>query len=156
MKEGNVRVIHHRARKAMESYDAQRIVPTAAQQAATRAALEKFLGLLFEQDVKGIEELLAKDVRALSDGGGEFHASKVPLLGPDRVSLFYRRLTQMRPEVMDTDFRMFNGMPAFTIRFQPTDPKFSPYVVMMVDVDESGRIKQVYSQLATRKLAAVA
>ena len=86
---GNVRTIHHRAKRAMASYDDHRAVPTASNQARTRKSLEQFLAFLGACDVSGIERMLAADVRAVSDGDGEFTATTRAILGPgpSRASL---------------------------------------------------------------------
>src|SRR5262249_35932653 len=55
--EGNVRQIHRRARRAMESYDPHRALPTAANRARTGQALERFLALLADGDVRGVEQM---------------------------------------------------------------------------------------------------
>lgn len=154
--EGNVRVIHHRARKAMQAYDAERTVPTAQQQAKTRAALEKFLGLLLEQDMQAIEALLAQDVKGLSDGGGDYYASRVPLLGPARVGLFYSRLMQMKNPIVASEIRVVNGLPTLIAWLDTLgDQKVPPLTTIRVHVGADGRISGVFSQLARRKVTAV-
>jgi RNA polymerase sigma-70 factor, ECF subfamily len=74
MSEVNVKTTHHRARRVMQEYDRARCVPTRALQERTRQALEQFLTCLASQDVSGMERLLAAEVCALSDGGGEVTA----------------------------------------------------------------------------------
>src|SRR5215467_12387925 len=66
---GNVRIIHHRAKRAMDAYDKQRVIPTQEARRDTAAALTRFLRLLNDADVAGIEDMLAADVRAVADGG---------------------------------------------------------------------------------------
>ena len=41
------------------------------------------------RDVKSMERLLAADIEATSDGGGEFYAAKVPVVGRQKVALFF-------------------------------------------------------------------
>jgi hypothetical protein len=50
----------------------------------TAAALERFLQLLGNGDVRGIEQMLAADVRMVADGGGEFTATLRPVIGRPR------------------------------------------------------------------------
>jgi len=87
--EANVKTTHHRARKAMAAYDGARVIPTASVRDATRAALAQFLQCLDRNDVRGVEALLAEDVRTLTDGGGEYQAALRPIVGRDKVTRFY-------------------------------------------------------------------
>jgi hypothetical protein len=75
----------------MQEYDRARCVPTRALQERTRQALEQFLTCLASQDVSGMERLLAAEVCALSDGGGEFLAALKPVIGRDKVIRFYMK-----------------------------------------------------------------
>ncbi|HYO57985.1 sigma-70 family RNA polymerase sigma factor [Archangium sp.] len=152
MSETNVKVTHHRARQAMETYDRARCVPTRALQERTREALMGFLGALASGDVAAAEALLAEPVRALTDGGGETYAARVPVVGMKRVSLFYRRVQQMRgaPDVLE--LRMLNGMPAVVAEWRESRPGTPSRVVLRVDIDAAGRITEVHSVQASRKL----
>ncbi len=148
----NVRTSHHRARRAMAAYDRDRCRPTRALQAETRAALDRLIACLATQDMAGMEALLTADVRALSDGGGEFHAARKPLLGVRRVATFYTRLAARRPAVA-LDVRMLNGLPAVVMRFAGGLAREAERVVLRVDVGADGRIRAIDTVLATRKLA---
>src|SRR5262245_12846468 len=64
LQSGNVRTIHHRAKRAMQAYDRHRSIPTAVKKRETSAALTRFLQLLGAADMAGIEQMLADDVRA--------------------------------------------------------------------------------------------
>ncbi|WP_426756289.1 sigma-70 family RNA polymerase sigma factor [Myxococcus sp. Y35] len=155
MSESNVKVVHHRARAAMAAYDRARCLPTRELQARSRAALEGFLGALLSGDVAAAEAVLASDVSALSDGGGQVRAARVPVLGLQRVFLLYRRLLELRgpPEAME--LRMLNGLPAMVAVYPPSkrDPMLGTRLVLRVELGEEGRITQVHSILADHKLA---
>jgi RNA polymerase sigma-70 factor (ECF subfamily) len=156
MSEANVKVVHHRARAAMATYDQSRCVPTRDVQARTRAALEAFLGALVTGDVAAAEALLASDVRALTDGGGKSRAALVPIVGPQRVVLFVRRLMEMRGMPIALESRMLNGLPAMVVVYPPAkDPMLAMHTVMRVDVDADGRIHALHSVVVDRKLTAV-
>lgn len=156
MSEGNVKVVHHRARAAMDAYDRERCIPTPALQERTRQALEHFLGALITEDVAAVESLLAGEVKGLTDGGGETYASRVPLLGPARVALFFHRVTRRNGAPTTAEVRLLNGLPALVATFPATeDAKAARKVVLRVELGEDGRIKQVHSVLATHKLTAV-
>ncbi|GMU03823.1 sigma-70 family RNA polymerase sigma factor [Corallococcus caeni] len=154
MSEANVKVVHHRARAAMASYDQARCIPTRDVQARTRAALEAFLGALVTGDVAAAEALLASDVRALTDGGGKVRAAQVPIVGAQRVVLFLRRLMEMRGPPKAWEVRMLNGLPAVVSVYAPgADPLLALRTVIRVDVDANGRIHALHSVLEDRKLA---
>jgi RNA polymerase sigma-70 factor (ECF subfamily) len=156
MSEGNVKVVHHRARAAMDAYDRERRVPTPELQSRTRQALEGFLGALFAEDVSAVEALLAGEVRALTDGGGETYASRVPLLGSERVALFFHRVANLNGAPESAEVRMMNGLPALVATYpEREDKKAATKVVIRVEIGANGRITQVHSVLASRKLTAV-
>ena len=51
--------------------------------------------------MNGIERMLAADIRAVTDGGGEFGASPYPSAGPANVAQFFLTGTKMyRVEVV--------------------------------------------------------
>ncbi|WP_257459323.1 sigma-70 family RNA polymerase sigma factor [Archangium lipolyticum] len=152
MSETNVKVTHHRAREAMETYDRGRCVPTRELQERTRGALMGFLGALATGDVAAAEALLAEPVRALSDGGGEFYAAKVPVVGVRRVALLYRRLMELRGPADAVELRMFNGLPAVVAEWRNCEPRNAARIVMRVETGPDGRITEVHSVLASRKL----
>jgi RNA polymerase sigma-70 factor (ECF subfamily) len=152
--EANVKTTHHRARRAMAAYDADRCVPTRARQEATQEALVRFMTALSSGDVRAVEALLAQSVRALSDGGGEFLAARVPILGPARVARFYWNIAQRHAAPVDMDVRMLNGLPAVVIQLGDGLPRTAPRFVLRADVDGSGRITAIHSVLATSKLGA--
>jgi RNA polymerase sigma-70 factor (ECF subfamily) len=155
LSEANVKTTHHRARRAMEDYDRTRSVPTRSLQEQTREALERFLTCLSNHDVAGAEALLADDARHLSDGGGEFFAARVPLLGREKILRFYSKLTSQLSADFRSEFRMLNGLPAVITDLPPLGQGFAPRIVTRCDLDAEGRIKQIHAILATRKLTAV-
>jgi len=150
--ETNVKVTHHRARAAMAAYDRERCVPTRELQARTRRALEGFLGALASGDVGAAEALLAEPVRALSDGGGETFAARVPVVGVKRVALFYRRLHELGGAADALEVRMLNGLPALVARWNEPRPGSPARLVVRVDVGEDGRVRVVHAVQASRKL----
>jgi RNA polymerase sigma-70 factor (ECF subfamily) len=154
MSEANIKVTHHRARRAMAAYDQRRCVPTRELQASTREALERFLVALSQADTAAMESLLADDVRHLSDGG-EFPAAHRPVVGRSKVTrLFFGLNRRLGPEAASF-IQEVNGLPALLIDFGLRDPRFAPRGVVRVDVDAQGRIAVVHAVLASRKLTAV-
>ena len=155
LQEANVKVTHHRARRRMAEYDRTRRPPTHTLQETTRHTLERFLTALTRGDGRDIEALLATGVRALSDGGGEFHAARKPVIGRARVALLYRRLTELAGARARVEIRMVNALPALVVDFGVLKPGYPPRGVIRVDVDDQGLVHGVHSVLATRKLTNV-
>ena len=151
----SVKVTHHRARARMAAYDHRRCVPTRGLQERTRAALERLVAVIVGGDVRDAERLLAAGVRAVSDGGGEFHAARVPLVGPARVARFYTNIATRGLAAARSEIRMLNGLPALVTTLEAPRPGYAPLFVTRLDVDADGRVDRIYSVLATRKLSAI-
>lgn len=153
--EANVKTTHLRARRAMRDYEQARCVPTRSLQQQAGQALERFMQYLRSNDVDGIENLLVGDARALSDGGGEFHAARNPVKGRDKVLLFYRSLVKQAGTNWRVQLRFLNGLPALVTEAIEPWPGYAPRTAMLLGFDADGRINRVYSILASRKMKAV-
>ena len=154
--EGNVRVLHLRARRAMGSYDRARCVPTAELRARHRAALEQLLRCLLAQDTAGLEALLAESVRTVTDAGGEFTALRAPLCGRARVARFYVRAAANRAAGGPSfEIRLVNGLPAAVIALARPVRQQAPLTVLSLDLSDDGRIEAIRTVLASRKLVGV-
>ncbi len=155
--EGNVKTTLHRARRAMRAYDENRSRPTAQLAARTRDALERFLAALTAADATTCRALLAEQVVALNDGGEEFLAAKVPVVGRERVLKLQLGLMRVGGrEVVRVTMREINGLPAVVIDFAPTRARRAPRAVLRCDLDSDGRIVALHAILATAKLTALA
>lgn len=155
LSESDVKVSLHRAHRALADYDRERCVPTPAMQARTRGAIETLLGALARGDIRAAEKLLADSVEALSDGGGEFFAARVPIVGRDRVLGFYAKLARRRLPGAALEIRNLNGLPALLGSFDDAPPGQPPRIAQHVVLADDGRVKQILSVLATPKLAAL-
>ncbi len=155
MSEGNVRITHHRARRAMRTYGRERCRPTRELQEKTRRVLEKLVRGLMAQDVAGVEALLVESVRTVADGGGEYTALHGPLAGRSRVALLHLRVARRRAEGARLTFRYINGLPAVLIEYASARNQQAPRAVLRCDLGPDGRIAQLHSVLASRKLSAV-
>ena len=153
--EGNVRVVLHRARKAMRSYDRSRSRPTRALEDQTRRVIEEFMRCLVQQDVAGVARLLADDVRTLTDGGGEYTALHEPLVGCPQVMRLYLQVARRRIAGARFDIRLVNGLPAVVIEFASTVRRQAPCALLQCELDSEGRIGELHAVLGPRKLAAV-
>jgi RNA polymerase sigma-70 factor (ECF subfamily) len=153
MSEANVKVVHHRARAAMTAYNEARCVPTRELQSSTREALEGLMSALLSGDVAAAEALLAEGVRALTDGGADLLAARVPLVGRARVLTFFRRLMELRGAPRAVEVRLLNGLPAMVATFEKSDdPRYADATVLRVELGKDGRVALVHSVLAHRKL----
>ncbi len=113
--EGNVRVLHLRARRAMSAYDRTRSLPSERVRERHRAILHRFLSCLATQDVAGLELLLAESVRTATDSAGEYSALLAPLGGRRAVARFYVQAAANRaPGGPSVEVRTVNGLPAYT------------------------------------------
>lgn len=156
MSEPNVKTTLHRARRAMSDYDRSRVIPTRELQAQTRLAMEQFLFYLSNNDVAGVENLLASDVRQLSDGGGEFITARVPVVGREKVALFnFRVFRLINLTEVKFGWRILNGLPAIVTDYPQAPPLYAPRVVTFCELDADGRIKRIHNVSATRKLTAI-
>ena len=151
----NLRVLHHRARRALAAYDRAPCRPNAALAARTRSALEGLVQRLVAGDVAGLEALLCEDVRTVTDAGGEFSALKGMRSGRLGVMRFHLRVTKRRGAGVRIAPCSMNGLPALAICFAQAGPRQAPRVLMRCEIDGEGRIRAIHSVLATRKLAAV-
>lgn len=156
MSAANVKTTHLRARRALGGYDGSRRPLTRELQEKTRVALERFLACLVGGDVAGVEALLAEGVRALTDGGGEFVAALRPVRGRDKVARFFLGLTSRIGAGASVQPALVNGLPAVVIRLGSTQPKAAPRVVLACRLDDDGRIAELWSVSASRKLSALA
>ncbi|MGW7516863.1 RNA polymerase sigma-70 factor [Streptomyces sp. NPDC054796] len=110
--------------------------------------VERFFSAALEGDVAGLEELLAEDVVAWTDGGGEVSAARRPITGRDKV-LRYLLGLGARPEAarVRAEFAEVNGAPAALVR--------AGHVLLAVFVPEieEGRVTAVRTVVNPGKLA---
>jgi RNA polymerase sigma-70 factor (ECF subfamily) len=107
------------------------------------------------QDVKGIQALLTEDVRTVTDGGGVYTALPAPLVGRSRVARFHLETARRRRPISRFEIRDVNGLAALFIETTPIRTTMAPHVVLRCEIDADGRIRELHSILAPRKLTAV-
>jgi len=152
--EGNVRVLHHRARRTLERFDVE-VVASPGVRKRQRAALEKLLLCMINQDAAGMEALLTDDVRSLTDGGGRYTALREPLVGKAAVTRFHLETARRRAPISRTELRWINGVAALVVVTRPLRPRMAPRLVLRCEVDAEGRIREIHTILNPRKLTAV-
>jgi RNA polymerase sigma-70 factor (ECF subfamily) len=152
MGESAVKVTHLRARRAMEAYDGERTIPTEELRERTRDALVRFVSALVERDVAAVEAMLREDVRTVNDGGGEYAAARVPVLGPKNVARFYLGVLREDPDTR-AEIRLVNGLPALLVEMPGATGRLAPRVLLHLRIDRDGRIRELHAVVASRKLA---
>jgi RNA polymerase sigma factor (sigma-70 family) len=152
--EGNVRVLHHRARRALEGVDTGVEVSVETRE-REQTALVKFVACMMQQDAAGMEALLAADVRSITDAAGRYTALREPLTGRDRVARFHLETGRRRAPISTTEIRLVNGSPALVIATRPLRPQMAPYLVLRLELDADGRIREIQTVLAPGKLTAI-
>lgn len=153
--EPDVKTTLHRARRAMDAYDRARCRPTRDVQERTRTALADLMGAFARGDFAGAERQLAHGVVALSDGGGEFFAARVPIVGVERVAKFYGNVATRGLAGASYTMTMLNGLPAIVTEIPGPVPGQAARLVTAIALDGDGRVARVWSVLATRKLTAL-
>jgi RNA polymerase sigma-70 factor (ECF subfamily) len=154
--EANARVLHHRARRAMDAYDRRRCVPTPELRERHHAALEAFVAALEAQDGARVEALLAESARTSTDAGGAYTALATPLVGRARVARLYLTATMHRAAGgTRREIRLVNGLPAVLITVLAPVRRQAPRTLLRCELDAEGRIELVQAVLAPRKLAAL-
>jgi RNA polymerase sigma-70 factor (ECF subfamily) len=152
--EGNVRVLHHRARRTLDGFDVQTVTSPAVR-ARQRLALEQLLLCMMNQDAAGMAALLTDDVRSVTDAGGRYTALREPLVGRTAVIRFHLETARRRAPVSHTEFRWINGVAGLVVVTRPLRPQMAPRLVLRCEVDADGRIRELHTILAPRKLTAV-
>jgi len=152
--EGNVRVLHHRARRTLDGFDVDAVTSRGVRE-RHRSALEKLLHCMINQDAAGMEALVTEDVRSVTDGGGVYTALREPLAGRSAVTRFHLETARRRAPISRTELRWINGVPALVVVTRPLRPQMAPRLVLRCEVDTGGRIRELQTILNPRKLTAV-
>jgi RNA polymerase sigma-70 factor (ECF subfamily) len=152
---GSIKTLHHRARAATARYDQQRSIPSPELFTRTRATFEALLGAVAARDATRVHELLAKDARALSDGGGEFLAALLPIRGRAKVARFLLGLVRKHGAPSELRWLALNGLPAALIEYPPRDPRLAHRILIRLDIDAESRVRDLHAILASAKLAAL-
>lgn len=153
---GNVRVLLHRARQTLATYDATRIPIDEAVKARTAGALRELLAAMALGDFDRVLTLLAEDVRTWHDGGGEVHAAVRVVSGREEVTELYRNLMAITPAPTWFEERELNGLPAIVMELPDRGERYGRRMVMSIELDRHGRVRELRAVLASRKLTAVA
>jgi RNA polymerase sigma factor (sigma-70 family) len=151
LSEANVKTTHHRARAAMRGYDQRRCRPSRELAEQMRETLSRLVVGLTSHDASAVADLLAEDVRSLSDGG-EYAAARNPVCGRDRVLRLFRKLAE-KSVVTGLESHFVNGLPALVFEFARSSPRYAPRMVLRCELDGDGRIRELHAVLSARKLS---
>ena len=151
----NVKVIHHRARRIMQSHDRAAPPERTKLAEATQIALAKMMAALATGDIDAARACLTSDAVLLSDGAGEYHAALNPILGADRVTRFLFGLQSKLGVDYDATVLSLNGLPALLVDYRTDRAKWAPRTVIRCEIDLEGKITAIHLVLATAKLTAV-
>jgi RNA polymerase sigma-70 factor (ECF subfamily) len=155
MTEINVKVTLHRARRTMSAYDKDRAMALNRDHEEMRRTLGQFLSHLAVGDVQGLEQMLAKDVVLVSDGGGEINALAAPMYGRVKVLRLITKLYEAYRSVTRTSLHILNGQPAVVIERSKVEPGHASFYTMHCELDETSRLKRLHFVFAPSKLSAV-
>lgn len=155
MTEANVKVSLHRARAAMRGYEAAYVTLEDRGVRRTREVLGRFLACLQSADVEGLERLLAEDVVAVTDGGGEVNALRAPMSGREAVIRLVTRIHALYADSTRTTACRLNGQPALVVERSSVPAGHASRFTLHCDVDRSGRIARLNFVFAPSKLAAL-
>ena len=155
LSEANVKTSLHRARKALETYDAERVPMDAQRVQRTGEVLEKMLKCLAAKDIVGLEAILAANVESLSDGNGRFYAAKVPVVGASKVALMYSKISPEPGESVNIQPAMLNFLPALVLERENAPEGWARRSTVSIDLDREGKVASIYTVVAPAKLAAI-
>jgi RNA polymerase sigma-70 factor (ECF subfamily) len=139
-----VRQIAHRARDHVAARRPRIAVGRDEQQ----AVVDRFLAALKTGDLQGLLDVLAPDVVAIADGGGEAAAFRRPQTGREHVAAMLARLQGAAPDAV-VGAAWFNGAPGGRV---DRDGALDTAISLVV---EDGRITRIYAIRNPRKLARV-
>ena len=152
----NVRVILHRARKAIEQ-GRSRPHSTLAQSehadAQIRAAIERFMAAIASGDPAQLSELLAEDARVRTDAGGEFVAARKLVRGRARATKLLLGIAKLPPTW--ADFRRINDEPGLVLELPATPLRTARHAVIHIELDDDQQIVELHVHIASRKLIGV-
>jgi RNA polymerase sigma-70 factor (ECF subfamily) len=150
---GNVRVILHRARAALQAFDEQRRPLAADALLRHEAVLGQLVAALAAGDLAEIEALLAEQARTVQDGGGEFKAALRTVSGRNNVARFFVGVRRFYPEgARSMEMLRLNGSPALLLELNSSTSVRARRQVIRLELDAQDRILEIQLILASRKL----
>lgn len=154
--EQNIKTTHHRARRVMREYEEKRFVPRKTLVAKTGRVVAQLVEFLTNRDTESAAKLLAANIVCISDGGGEFVAARVPVLGRSKVSLFLSKLAEGTAGLTSTTRPVeLNGLFAVATDRDNAPEGYAKKLATLFQINDEGLIERIYFVLASRKLVAL-
>lgn len=122
-----------RGRRAPSSIDAKPLV-------------EAFIVAARGGDLSRLQSLLREDVVVTTDGGGIARAGRRPVHGAVKAARLFAKVFERFYAGGEIEYGSYNHAPAFVVRTPERD------VVYVFDLDEDGRIAEVYTVINPDKL----
>lgn len=146
LSESHVKVLLHRARKALDEARA----PVGVSDRAAEV-MGRFFTALATEDVEAMKALLREDVVMITDGAGEVHAARKPVVGRDTVVTFYRKTKQaVLPAI---ELTQVNGAPSLVYRYDiPLRAGVPTRGVAQMELDDQGLVRRILVVAAPSKL----
>jgi RNA polymerase sigma-70 factor (ECF subfamily) len=156
MTEQNVKTTHHRARRVIVGYEERRFVPRRSLVEKTGQVVAQLVELLTNRDTEAAARLLASNVVSASDGGGEFFAARVPVVGRAKVALMLSNLFKVAAGTASRSRAVeLNGLYGVATERENPPPGFAGRLVTLFQLDGEGLIERIYFVMASRKLKGV-
>jgi hypothetical protein len=91
----------------------------------------------------------------MGDGGGVLPTGRAPVHGAERILKMYMKLSTKASPRATFEIRRVNGLPALdAVEPAPNKPN-APRVVLLIDLDHSGKIRSIFEVLAPATLTHV-
>jgi RNA polymerase sigma-70 factor (ECF subfamily) len=149
----NVRMMVHRARRALAGYDEERCRPGPEADAASTAAMQRLFAAVAQGDLAAIRACLTENAIAVTDGGGKIRAATKEVRGPDRVSTLLESLGRRGgSRVIDSVPMHLNGLPALLVLLHPAEERDATKMVVQLQADRRGLIRRVFVWTAPEKI----
>jgi RNA polymerase sigma-70 factor (ECF subfamily) len=156
MTEQNVKTTHHRARRVMREYEEKRFVPRKSLVEKTGRVVGQLVEFLMSRDTEAAARLLAANVVSVSDGGGEFFAAKVPVVGRAKVALLLSKLFKATEGFTSKSRGVeLNGLFGVATERENAPPGYAGKLAALFQLDGEGLIERIYFVMASRKLKAL-
>ena len=156
MTEQNVKTTHHRARRVMRDYEEKRFVPRRSLFEQTGRVVGQLVEFLTRRDTESAARLLAAKVVSVSDGGGEFFAARLPVVGRERVALMLSNLYKTAAGLTSKSRAVeLNGVFGVVTERENAPRGFPGKLATLFQIDGDGLVERIYFVMASRKTQAL-
>ena len=156
MSEQNAKTTHHRARRVIREYEERRFVPRKSLAEKTGRVVGQLVEFLTNRDTGSAAKLLAAGVVSISDGGGEFFAARVPVVGRAKVALLLSKLFEATASFTSKSRAVeLNGLYAVATEREDAPPGYAGKLATLFQLDDEDLIERIYFVMASRKLKAL-